>query len=282
MLAANIGNLLARRGKRVLLMDLDLGSPNLHSFMDGAGNEPGLGAYLAKTVDSLDSATVPTGIPNLWFIGSRHCNTEVANLHTAQKSKILRALKSLDYDYVFLDLGAGTHFNMLDFFLTSEQGICLLTPEPTAIENTFNFIKALYFRAVKQILKPAEFNKVVGHLDFSGNSSGRSFEIIRDLMGQDSEIGERFREKLQRFEVNLVVNQVRPKDDPGLGDKVAEVCARHFHFRFRFIGNIRHDEAVHDAIQLRQNFISAHARNRAANDMARIARILLKEALPRV
>lgn len=281
MLTANIGNLLARRGKRVLLMDLDLGSPNLHSFMDGAGNEPGLAAYLAKTVDSLENATVPTAIPNLFFIGSRHCNIEIANLHTAQKSKIVRALKTLDYDYVFLDLGAGTHFNMLDFFLTPEQGICLLTPEPTSIENTFNLIKALYLRVVKQRLKPAEFNKAIGPLDFSCNSKDRSFKLIRELVGQDSETGKRLREELQGFEFNLVVNQLRPKDDPGLGHKIAEVCARHFHFRFRFIGNIHHDEAVHDAIQLRQNFILAHARNRAANDMARIARILLKEALPR-
>jgi len=282
MLTANLGNLLARRGRRVLVMDLDLGSPNLHTFMNRTGNGPGLAAYLDKTVETLDHAVVPTDIPNLSFISSRHCNTEAANLHTAQKSKIIRAVQNLDYDYVLMDLGAGTHFNMLDFFLTSEQGICLLTSEPTSIENTINFIKALYFRVVKRTLKLADFNKVTRKLDLSGNSMDQSFKIIRKLEEQEPVMGELLREKLRRFEFKLVVNQVRPKDDPDLGNKIAEVCSRHFHSRFSFVGNIRYDETVHDAIQLRQNFISTYARAQAANDMARIARNLLKEAVPRI
>jgi len=285
MLTANLGNLMARRGKRVLVMDLDLGSPNLHTFMNrvsGAGGGAGLAAYLDKTVATLDQTAVSTDIPNLSFIGSRHCNTEAANLHTAQKSKIIRAVQILDYDYVLLDLGAGTHFNMLDFFLTSEQGICLLTSEPTSIENTINFIKALYFRVVKRTLKLADFNKVTRHLDLSGNSMDQSFKIIREVENRDPKMGELLREKLSRFEFKLVVNQVRPKDDPGLGGKIAAVCSRHFHSRFSFIGNIRYDETVHDAIQLRQNFISTYSRTNAANDMARIARNILKEAVPRI
>ncbi len=282
MLTANLGNLLARRGKRVLVMDLDLGSPNLHTFMNRAGNGTGLAAYLDKTVDTLDQAALATDIPNLFFIGSRHCNTEAANLHTAQKSKIIRAIQNLDYDYVLMDLGAGTHFNMLDFFLTSEQGICLLTSEPTSIENTINFIKALYFRVVKRTVKLADFNKVVRHLDLSGNSMDQSFKIIRQVEAQDPAMGKLLREKLNRFEFKLVVNQVRPKDDPDLGSKIAKVCARHFYSRFNFIGNIRCDEKVHDAIQLRQNFVSTYARSQAANDMARIARNVLKENLPRI
>ena len=80
---------------------------------------------------------MPTDIPNLHFISARHCGVEAANIYTTQKQKIIRALKKLDYDYVLMDLGAGTNFNMLDFFLTSGQGICVLTSEPTSIENTF-------------------------------------------------------------------------------------------------------------------------------------------------
>jgi len=281
MLTANLGNLLARRGKRVLVVDLDLGSPNLHTLMGQAGNTQGLAAFLDKRVDSLDQAAVETGILNLSFIGSRHCNTEAANLHTSQKGKIIRALQKLDYDYVLLDLGAGTHFNMLDFFLVSEQGICLLTSEPTSIENTFSFIKALYFRVVKQTLKLKEFNKVTRHLDLSGNQD-QSFKIIRKVAEQDPQMGERLREKLNRFEFKLVVNQVRSKDDPDLGKKIAKVCTQHFDSRFSLMGNIRFDEKVHDAIQMSQNFVSTYARTKAANDMARIARNLLKETLPRI
>lgn len=116
LIAANLGVLLARQGKRVLLIDLDLGSSNLHTFVGKADIPVGLDSFLDKTVASLDEAALPTEIPNLSFISSRNCGTEAANLYTAQKQKVIRAINSLDYDYVFMDLGAGTHFNMLDFF----------------------------------------------------------------------------------------------------------------------------------------------------------------------
>ncbi len=277
MITANIGTLLARQGKRVLLVDLDLGSSNLHTFLEQPGTGRGLDAFLEKAVDSLDQAAEPTRIPNLFFISSRHCSTEAANLYTAQKQKIIRAIGSLDYDYVFMDLGAGTNFNMLDFFLTGNQGICIVTSEPTSIENTFNFIKAVYFRVVKRTLKLSVFNKVTRDLDLSGNGLDQSFRIVNEIAKQDSGIGDLLKEKLSEFDFKFVVNQVRKKDDPSLGYKIEKVCNRHFYSRFKFLGNIRYDEKVHDSIQLRQNFITKYAYTKTANDLARIAKNVLKD-----
>ncbi|MCG8637612.1 MAG: P-loop NTPase [Desulfobacterales bacterium] len=277
MITANIGTLLARKGKRVLLIDLDLGSSNLHTFVEHTDGETGLDSFLDKTIASLDQAAIPTRIPNLFFISSRNCNTEAANLYTAQKQKIIRAIRSLDYDYVLMDLGAGTNFNMLDFFLTGNQGICIVTSEPTSIENTFNFIKAVYFRVVKQTLKLAVFNKVTKNVDLSGNSLDQSFRIVNEISKQDPEIGDLLKEKLSEFDFKFVVNQVRQKDDPSLGYKIEKVCNRHFYSRFKFLGNIRHDEKVHDSIQLRQNFITKYAYTKTANDLARIARNVIED-----
>ena len=276
VIAANLGTLLARQGKRVLLLDLDLGASNLHSFMGAAGREKGLECYLDKAIRDLGEAAVATGIPNLWFIGSQGCGTEAANLHTAQKSKVIRAVQSLDYDYIFMDLGAGTHFNMLDFFLIADQGICILTPEPTAIENTFTFIKAMYFRVVKRALKLSEFNRVTRSLDLSGNSMGQSFKIISAVSDQDPETGDLLKRKLNEFHFQFVLNQVRGKDDPELGAKIQGVCRRHFHSRFSFLGNVRYDEQVRDAILTERNFVTAYARAGAANDLARIARNIMR------
>lgn len=280
MITANIGTLLARKGNRVLLVDLDLGSSNLHTFLEISDAEKGLETYLDKQVDTLDKAAVPTMTPNLFFISSRNCGTEAANLYTAQKQKIIRALRSLDYDYVLMDLGAGTNFNMLDFFLTDNQGICILTSEPTSIENTFNFIKAVYFRVVKQTLKLAEFNKVTNQLDLSGNSLDQSFRIVNEITRKDPDIGDRLKDKLKEFQFKFVVNQVRMKDDPSLGYKIEKVCNRHFYSWFTFLGNIRYDEKVHDSIQLRQNFTTRYAYTKTANDLARITRHLLEENRP--
>ncbi len=277
MITANIGTLLARRGNRVLLIDLDLGSSNLHTFVEHNDEGRGLDTFLDKTTGTLEQAAVPTKIPNLFFISSRNCNTEAANLYTAQKQKIIRAIRSLDYDYVLMDLGAGTNFNMLDFFLTDNQGICIVTSEPTSIENTFNFIKAVYFRVVKRTLKQSVFNKVTKNVDLTGNSLDQSFRIVNEIARQDQEMGDLLKDKLSEFDFKFVVNQVRLKDDPSLGYKIEKVCNRHFYSRFKFLGNIRYDEKVHDSIQLRQNFISKYAYTKTANDLARVARNVIED-----
>ncbi len=272
---------MARQGKRVLLIDLDLGSSNLHTFLAQNEVTHGLEAYLDKSVSSLEEAAVATQIPNLYFISSRNCSTEAANLYTAQKQKIIRNIRNLDYDYVLMDLGAGTNFNMLDFFLTSDQGICIMTSEPTSIENTFNFIKAVYFRVVKRTLKLTAFNKVTRSLDLSGNHIDQAFRIIEEVAKQDPDIGELLKNKLKEFHFKFVVNQVRTKEDPSMGYKIEKVCNRHFYSSFKFLGNIRYDEKVHDSIQLRQNFITSYAYTKTASDMGRVTRNLLADQVPK-
>lgn len=272
MITANLGVLLARQGKRVVLVDLDLGASNLHTFIEQTDTGRGLEDFLGKQVDQLEEVVMPTKIPNLFFISSRNCLTEAANLYTAQKQKIIRAIQKLDFDVVLMDLGAGTNFNMLDFFLTSNQGIFICTSEPTSIENSFNFIKAVYFRVIKKTLKQKIFNRVTQHLDLSGNTIDQSFRIINGVTQHDPEMGALLKEKLRDFHFRFVVNQLRKNDDPSLGTKIEKVCNRHFYSKFTFLGNIRFDENIHDSILMRKNFVMKYAHSPSANDLARIAR----------
>src|SRR5205823_14828077 len=54
---------------------------------------------------------------------------DAANPRHAEKQKLLRHIRSLDVDCVVVDLGAGTGFNVLDFFLIADTGIVVLLPE---------------------------------------------------------------------------------------------------------------------------------------------------------
>jgi flagellar biosynthesis protein FlhG len=74
--------------------------------------------------------------------------------------KIINAIHRLPFDRVFVDLGAGSTYNVLDFFLSAHEGIFVFTPEPISIQNTVQFIKAVYLRRVKQILKRYAFTNV--------------------------------------------------------------------------------------------------------------------------
>ena len=154
-IAVSLGILLANQGKKVVLIDLDLGASNLHTLMGQKIPERGLDGFIDKQTSKLEHLALSTSIPNLYLISSTRCSLEIANLYYAQKVKLINAIKSLTFDYVLLDLGPGTHFNTLDFFLIAPEGLFISTPEPTSIENTFIFIKSIYLRKLKQALREA-------------------------------------------------------------------------------------------------------------------------------
>lgn len=240
-IAANTGALIAQRGYRVVLVDLDLGGPNTHTFLGLKSPKGGMNSFLSKTVDTLEKAAAPTPFPNLFFIGATHCSMEIANLYHAQKLKLINGIKGLPFDYVILDLGAGTNFNTLDFFLISNKGIFICTPEPTSIENSFRFIKAAYLRRLKKKIKPESYQKIIkGAVLNPGN-------IIEMALKYNPNREMLLRETLRRFQFGFIINQLR-SGNATLGKQIETACNRHFYSKFNFLGNVHFDERVSKSI----------------------------------
>lgn len=62
-----------------------------------------------------------------------------ANMDASAKRRIVKALTAQETDYVILDLGAGTTYNTLDFYLLTYNSILVTTPELTSILNAYSF-----------------------------------------------------------------------------------------------------------------------------------------------
>ncbi len=272
-ITASLGVSFAKQGKRVLLIDLDLGGSNLHSFLGLKNTEIGLNEFLNKKFEDLEQAIVSTSVPNLFMISSANCSMESANLFYLQKLKVIRAIQSLAFDCVLLDLGAGTSFNTLDFFLTSNEGIFVITPEPTSVENAFRFIKSVYFRRIKQLLKQNEFQKMVKKAlgDPRKGVLRWPSDIIDVLIEQDPERGEFLESKLGEYVFNIVLNQFRRNSDSSLGEKIERVCGKHFYSKFQFLGNVSYDEKVHEAILSRNIYINMYPYTVTATDLKNVA-----------
>ena len=149
LVTANLSICLALMGHKVAAIDLDLGGANLHTCLGVPIPEKTLSDYLSKKVKSLNELLTPTAINNLFLISGAQDDLGIANLKHMHKAKLLSQLSELDVDYVLLDLGAGTTFNTIDFFISADQGIITTLPEPTSIENSYRFIKAVYLRKLK-------------------------------------------------------------------------------------------------------------------------------------
>jgi flagellar biosynthesis protein FlhG len=273
--AASLGGYIANSGKTVALVDLDLGASNLHTFLGMPAPDNGLNRYLEKITPRLERAATATHIPNLFLISSNNCSMEIPNLFYAQKIKLISAIQQLPFDYVVLDLGAGTNFNTLDFFLASHRGIFVCTPEPTSIENTFRFIKAVYLRKLKQIIKTSDFDSRVKTVVADAASSGlKSRDIFALVSEKDPERAPFLKARIGRFQFNLILNQFRPSADTALGDKITTVCNRHFYSPFEFLGRIDFDERVIDSIYTRKQYIHRFPDTHAALQLKQIAGLL--------
>ncbi|MEQ8216330.1 MAG: AAA family ATPase, partial [Smithellaceae bacterium] len=109
-LTCTLGRLLAGFGKKTLLIDLDLGAANLHTFLNVPYPTRNLSDFIRKKCSSLEDIILATPTPNLFLISGANDTLDIANLPYEKKMKTMRSIAKLQYDCIFLDLGAGTSF----------------------------------------------------------------------------------------------------------------------------------------------------------------------------
>ena len=278
-ITASLGTILAQQGKRVLLLDLDLGASNLHTFLALGKPQVSLKQYLNKEVNDINDVVTQTRQPNLSVISSAGCSLEIANLYYAQKVKLIRAIKKLSYDYIFVDLGSGTHYNTLDFYLISNQGIIVTTPEPISVENMFRFLKSIYLRNVKAVLKNNGLNIICReYLNSVRDSQIKSFsDIISFVKQYDAENDTDIENCIKDQKIGLVLNQFRWQVDKNFGHELTRICNKHLYFNYHFLGNVSSDNKIGDATMKDRVFVNEYDYAKTATEIYNIARAIVEE-----
>lgn len=141
-LALNLALSLCARGKRVVLMDADLGLANL-DIMLGLVPQYNL-HHLILGKKSLKDITI-TGPFGLTIIPGGSGINELANLESEELKRIITELGKLDglYDYMIIDTGAGISKNVITFVLAANEVLVITTPEPTAITDAYGIVKSI-------------------------------------------------------------------------------------------------------------------------------------------
>ena len=68
VVASNLAVAIAGLGQHVVLVDLDLVNPRLHSLFGIARPVPGVGAWIDREVETLDGSLTATGVRNLHLV----------------------------------------------------------------------------------------------------------------------------------------------------------------------------------------------------------------------
>ncbi len=275
-ISANLGVALARMGKRVLLIDADLGCANLHTCL-GVQPKCTLSDFIQGKVRDIRQILVPTDIANLTLISGAQDYLEIANPKHLQKVRFIRQIHELDFEYIILDLGAGTSFTNLDFFLAAQMGILIVLPEPTSIENVYRFVKSAFYRRFKTIARDPDVRSVITLAMDEKNERGirTPHDLLDHVASLDAAAGERLREAMLGFSPKIIVNNVRSQDDMTLGFSMRSTCAKYYGIKVEYVGYIDHDDHVWKATRARRPLLTEYPHSRPAEHMQRTLRNLL-------
>ncbi|MDR2068390.1 MAG: AAA family ATPase [Spirochaetaceae bacterium] len=280
LLAANLAVIFAQSGKRVVLADLDLGASNLHLVLGYQSPQKGIGLYLNGTQNFSD-VIVDTEIKGLRFIPGDNEIPGTANLKTSQRKALVKQLLALenDTDILILDLGAGTHQSILDFFLLSGQGIIISAPMVTAVLNAYIFLKNASYRLMYTI-----FNKGTKAYDYleqmrKEGSGPRKLYIPRmaaEIQQVDPPSYAKFKAHFDRFHPRLVMNLINDPKDADVSMKIRRSCEEYLNLQIEHLGVIYRDSIQDVALSSRLPVVLYKPQSIIAQGIIRIADKILQ------
>ncbi len=140
--SVNLAIAIAQRGKKVVLVDLDLGLANADILLD-LNSRYNLSQVLTgrKTIEEV---ALPA-MGGIRVVPGASGVERLANLSDVERETLLSSFEALhrDADYILFDTGAGISKNTTAFLAAADEVIVVTVPEPTAVVDAYAVIKML-------------------------------------------------------------------------------------------------------------------------------------------
>jgi flagellar biosynthesis protein FlhG len=233
-----------------------------------------LADFVAHREHDLEKLMVDTPIPHLKLIAATQGHLGAAQPGHFRRERLIHAIAKLPVDFAFLDLGAGMHPSLIDYFLSGDLGMVVMSPEPTSVENAYGFLRAAFYRRMRAALQGNEARRLVATAMDQRNERGirTPLDLLREMQALDPDEGERIVAAMARFQPGFVVNEVRTAEDVKLGFAVRSVCKKYFGIEAGYLGYVNHDDGVRRSVLARRPLVETEPDSDAAIYLARIAR----------
>jgi flagellar biosynthesis protein FlhG len=131
----------ARLGKKVIVMDADLGLANVNVMLNMI---PKYNLYhVIKKQKTIREILVETEY-GISIVAGASGFSQIANLGEDDRKDFINELDSLsNADIIIIDTSAGVSSNVLDFIAAADDAVIITTPEPTAITDAYGIIKII-------------------------------------------------------------------------------------------------------------------------------------------
>ena len=152
-LSVNMALAFARIGRKVVVMDADLGLANINVMFNLI---PKYNLYhVIKKQKTIQEILVETEY-GISIVAGASGFSQIANMGRKERQDFIEEMNSLSFaDIIIIDTGAGVSSNVLDFIAAADDAIIVTTPEPTAITDAYSIMKiiATEYRSIDMELK---------------------------------------------------------------------------------------------------------------------------------
>lgn len=271
--AVNTAVEIARKGYRVVLVDADLSCANVETFLGTRSDQRLDDFFYQKGGKNLGAVICETPYENLRLVPGTTGLLDVANPKYQQKLALMRALRQLDADLIIVDLDAGAHLNTLDFFLLTEtNGILVITPEKTSIDNAFKFLRAALFRRIERFYQSPEVGLLLKRnetladfLDAIQVSDVFEPEVREQVCGEMTALAQSLRPK-------IVVNKAHNAYEAQIAANILAKYARQYlRIEPGNLGFIYFDKLVSDSVNAGTPFVVSHPGQKVSACVADLA-----------
>ncbi len=268
VLAANLAVYLASIGRRVILADADAGGANLHTLLGVRHSR------VARPEDG-GAALIETPVPGLSLYHAGLDEAAAGEPRRARRYQLESKLRALDADYVVVDLGAGIGSSLLDFHLGADLSVFVTLPEPTAIENTYRFLRHAFVRHLRRrALDTTARRELVRKVRELGGAPS-PVDLWRRLEDDGDPLADAVRAWMESYSPCVVLNQSRLRADLELGEAIRTASRRRLGISVDYLGHIDYDDTVWSSVRLRRLLLIETPGTKSAKSIEKIARRLL-------
>lgn len=248
MVCSNLAIQYAKEGLKVALLDLDFGAANLHTIFGLSRPNKGWTDYFKEPDQGLERFLSDTKQKNLYLLPSAGFVPEMASLAYEDKVFLIKKIKDLPVDAVFLDLGAGSSQDMVDFFLIADFKLLVTTSEPTALMNNYEFIKNALYRSLKRLYQSNDqIQPLLQAFKESSASTLQSFiDQVTEMDSWQKELIENVCKELCIF---IIFNQIRKIEEAKASFRLKKVCKKQLNLDLQYPGFIFFNDDIAASVQ---------------------------------
>ncbi len=142
-ISVNIALALQSLGRKVLLIDADLGLANVDVV---TGIYPKYNISHLLNSDSTVEDVLLKGPMGVTILPGASGLYDLANITTVELSALIDVFSKIkkDFDFILIDTGAGISKSVIGFIKASDEVIVVTTPEPSAVTDAYAIIKLIY------------------------------------------------------------------------------------------------------------------------------------------